>query len=680
MRVFVPGRRRAHALTGPRSPAHLADGGTAVTVKEPVEPAQGATSAPGVLSRGHAGKETWVVLSFSLVLALLLYRHPWRYANSAHIGVWGDADEYTWFLSWMPYALGHGLNPLHSAYVGSPNGINLMWNTSVLLPSFLISPLTVLAGPLVSYNVLMTAAPALSTTFAYLAFRRWADMLPAVVGGLVFGFSPAVASQSVGHMAQVILVSAPLMLILLDRLFVVQSSRAWLDGLLLGLLAWAQLLTGEEILALEAVAAFIGAVVLCAINHRRTVIPRLRHAASGLVVAAVVFGILSAPFLGYQFLGPGNVQNVHPPNVYVNDFLNFFFPTNVMQFSPTWFRLMPWAAVGLPALAHYTGNGSEEGAYIGIPLLALLVTSVVLARRRKVTWVALAVAAGTALLSMGSTLHFAGHVSSSKQGLPVPLPDDYLQRLPFFHNLLPDRFALLMFLGVGLVLALGLSELGALGRAHWPLKATSWGLAVIGLAFITPVIGYPYNASPPQAAFTSGWACPMRPSRVPPPTALVLPAVDELNLRWQAESSFCFTMPSATGMTGTNGAFAPSDVLLSVGSPSYGLPPITPALRQEAARELSSMHVAEVIIGPWQWSSPPETSADQAQLVSWITALLGQGPAQNGSTYLWSHLPSANAISAGGSPPVSTPPASGPSSTAPSSTAPSSTAPSSTAR
>jgi hypothetical protein len=605
-----------------------------------------------------------LVLAFSFVLAFLLYRHAWRYANSVHIGVWGDADEYTWFLSWMPYALGHGLNPLHSSYVAFPSGINLMWNTSVLLPSFIISPLTVIAGPIVSYNALMTAAPALSTTFAYMAFRRWAGVLPALVGALVFGFSPAVASQSVGHMAQVILISAPLMLILLDRLLVVQSSRAWLDGLLLGLLAWAQLLTGEEILALEAVAALIGAVVLCAINDRRAVIPRLGHAATGLVVAAVVFGILAAPFLGYQLLGPGNVQNVHPPNVYVNDFLNFFLPTNMTQFSPTWFRLMPWAAAGLPALAHYTGNGSEEGAYIGIPLLVLFVGSLILARRRKVTWVALAVAAGTALLSMGSTLHFAGHVSSSKQGLPVPLPDDYLQRLPFFQNVLPDRFALLMFLGVGLVLALGLSELHDLGRASRPIKATGWGLAVVGLAAIAPVIGYPYNASPPQPAFNTGWACPKRSSPGgPPPTALMLPAVDELNLRWQAESGFCFTMPSATGMTGTNGGFVSQDVLLSVGSPSYGLPPITPDLRQQAARELSLMRIAEIVVSPWQWSSPPETSADQAQLVGWVTSLLGQNPAHNGSTYLWSHLPSATAIEAGSGSPWSSPGTPGPSST-----------------
>ena len=137
----------------------------------------------------------------------------------------------------MPFALGHGLNPLLSTYVNYPTGVNLMWNTSVLLPSFLMSPVTVIFGAAFSYNVLVTLAPVLSATFAYMAFRRWTGPLPALVGALVFGFSPYMVAQSIGHLAQTLIMSAPLLLILLDRLFVVQSGRPWRDGLLLGLLA-----------------------------------------------------------------------------------------------------------------------------------------------------------------------------------------------------------------------------------------------------------------------------------------------------------------------------------------------------------------------------------------------------------------------------------------------------------
>jgi predicted TIM-barrel enzyme len=42
----------------------------------------------------------------------------------------------------MPFAVGHGLDPLVSHYVGFPTGVNLMWNTSVLLPSLPMAPTT----------------------------------------------------------------------------------------------------------------------------------------------------------------------------------------------------------------------------------------------------------------------------------------------------------------------------------------------------------------------------------------------------------------------------------------------------------------------------------------------------------------------------------------------------------
>ena len=83
---------------------------------------------------------------------------------------------------------GTGLDPLISHYANFPSGVNLMWNTSLLLPSFMMSPITVIFGAAFSYNILMTAAPALSTTFAYMAFRRWTTPLPSARGCAHFRF------------------------------------------------------------------------------------------------------------------------------------------------------------------------------------------------------------------------------------------------------------------------------------------------------------------------------------------------------------------------------------------------------------------------------------------------------------------------------------------------------------
>ena len=133
-----------------------------------------------------------------------------------------------------------------------------------------------------------------------------------LAGALIFGFSPYIVSQSVGHLAQTLIMSAPLILIVLDRLLVVQASKPWLDGLLLGVLAWAQLLTGEEVLALEAVVA--------ADRRGRNLrdkrpghLPSCSLRREGPGRSGASFVVLSLPFLAYQYLGPAKVQDVHPP-------------------------------------------------------------------------------------------------------------------------------------------------------------------------------------------------------------------------------------------------------------------------------------------------------------------------------------------------------------------------------
>jgi hypothetical protein len=39
-----------------------------------------------------------------------------------------------WFLRWMPFALEHGYDLLVTHHLNYPDGVNLMWNTSLPLP------------------------------------------------------------------------------------------------------------------------------------------------------------------------------------------------------------------------------------------------------------------------------------------------------------------------------------------------------------------------------------------------------------------------------------------------------------------------------------------------------------------------------------------------------------------
>lgn len=575
--------------------------------------------------------ELLAVFVLSLALAMTLFHEAWTNPLNTQLGGAGDADEYAWFLSWMPFALGHLHNPLVSHYVNFPNGVNLMWNTSVVLPSFLMSPFTVIFNANFSYNALETLGPALSATFGYMAFRRWTGRLPALAGALIFGFSPYMVSQAPGHLAQVLITSAPLFLIALDRLLVVQGSKPWVDGLLLGLLAWAQLLTGEEVLAMEVVAAAIAVAVLCVIA-RHQISSHLAYARRASVLAAGVFAVLSAPFLAFQYLGPYRVQNVHPANVYVSDLLNFITPTDMIKLAPV---------MATNVAIRFTGNGSEQGAYIGLPVVIFIVLTLLVARRRPVTWVALAVAVGAGVLSMGPTLHVGGHVTGFR------LPDDLLQHMPFFHNLLPDRFASMMTLGVALLVALGLDELKHLWK---PVLAMGWALVALGMAALFPITDFPAANSPMYSAFVTGFSCP-KPKAGDAPVALVLPGINEMNLRWQAEANFCFAMPTDTGMTGTNSHFRKGlGVLFTIGDPGQPELPTSTALRVQAAQEIQQYHISEIVVDPEWPTSPVWTPQGQAEVVVWIEWLLGQAPQHSKDDYLsyvWKDLPPVADIASG---------------------------------
>ena len=68
-----------------------------------------------------------------------------------------DADQFAWFFRYDATAIAHGRLPaLVTTALNAPTGINVMWNTFMLLPGVLLAPLTLLAGPQASLTLLMT--------------------------------------------------------------------------------------------------------------------------------------------------------------------------------------------------------------------------------------------------------------------------------------------------------------------------------------------------------------------------------------------------------------------------------------------------------------------------------------------------------------------------------------------
>ena len=214
-------------------------------------------------------------------------------------------DLFSWFIRYSAESVAHGSLPaLVTTAMNAPHGINLMWNTSLLLPGVLLTPVTLLAGPQTSLTLLLTLGFAGSAASLFWVLRRWGVRIgPAALGGALYGFSPALLAAAVGHYHLEFAVLPPLMIDALLRI-VTGRGQAIKNGVWLGLLAGAQFFIGEELLVDTALAAGVVLVVL-AVMIPRAVAGQAGRSVAGLArrgrgVALVICGYA----LWVQFHGP----------------------------------------------------------------------------------------------------------------------------------------------------------------------------------------------------------------------------------------------------------------------------------------------------------------------------------------------------------------------------------------
>src|SRR5216684_4598279 len=352
----------------------------------------------------------WIALIAYSLLAVAVFSSTWIDPAGAWIGSPKDPGLFIWYLGWIPHELAQGHNPLFTDYLSYPPGVNLMWNTSMIFPALLLWPVTALFGPVVAYNLLITAGVGLSAWVGFLAARRFIDhQVMCLAAGLIYGFSPALVAQALGHPHVVVSFFPPIALILGHEIFVRRRIRPMAAGTLTGLAAALQLLTGEELLAMTALIGAIG-VVLLALLHRDEVRPALPYALKAAGAALLAFAIVAAYPLAFQFLGPERVSgNVQQPDVYVSDLLAFVIPSR---------------------LIYNTTNATENGAYIGLPLLGLFAAGLVAEwRRPAIRWIGLTTLI-LVVLSLGPHLHVNGTIT------PVWLPWAALAQLPLLGSAL----------------------------------------------------------------------------------------------------------------------------------------------------------------------------------------------------------------------------------------------------
>jgi hypothetical protein len=539
----------------------------------------------------------WIALVAYSLLAVAVFSSTWIDPAGSWIGSPKDPGLFIWYLGWIPHELAQGHSPLFTDYLSYPTGVNLMWNTSMVFPALVLWPITALFGPVVAYNVLITAGVGLSAWLGFLAARRFIDhQAMSLAAGLVYGFSPALVAQALGHPHVVVSFFPPVALILGDEIFVRRRMRPMAAGALSGLAAGLQLLTGEELLAMTALIAAIG-VALLALLHRDEVRPSLPFVLKAAGAALFAFAIVAAYPLAFQFLGPQRVSgNVQQPDVYVSDLLAFVIPSRLINF---------------------TGNITENGAYIGLPLLGLFAAGLVAGWRRPATrWIGLMTLI-VAVLSLGPHLHVNGSVT------PIWLPWAAVAQLPLVGSALPARLMAIAFLGIGIVAA------GAFAIARAPVRRFAAGsLLFAGLLAIAPSWPYPSAPATAPAFFRPGGDV----ERINPGAlVLIAPFSSKQStdaMYWQAVANYRFKMPEGDAFTpgpylGPHPTFLQSALdQLDAGRALT----MTPDVRARALADLKAFGITTIVAGP---------SPGHAAIVDFLTQIEANPPVADQGVDVW---------------------------------------------
>jgi hypothetical protein len=557
----------------------------------------------------------------------------------------GDQAQEVWFLRWPLYAATHGLNPFFSTWMNYPKGINLAINTSSPLLGLLSAPLQLTIGTVSTYDVLLVVALATSAMAMCLALRRWVrSWAAAFVGGLLYGFSPYMIGQGGSHVFLVTLCIPPIVLVLLDEIVVRQHHGALRDGLFLGALLALQYYISPEVLAMTIVVALIGVVVV-AVAQRHTMKDRLPH----IAIAAVFGAVLCAAALAYpvwmSISGPQHV--VGPPHPlsglsgFRGDLLGPVIPTSDQLLAPATLKTHGDALVG--------GNYSENGMYLGIPLVVILTAFAWVYRRRGALVFFLAMVVASTVLALGP------HLVVDTRSTSIPLPGWVLMHVPFLQDILEVRFDLFVQLFAAAALGVGIDEMiGSRARgAHRRRSglerlAAPAAVAVVALAPLLP--GSPYPAAPTLSpAFFSSRAL----ARIPPASPVLtypypLANDAEWNLTFQAVAGMRFKVfgadafvPDGPGRTSVStptpleprvverllsDAYTPSFAASKVATASSG----PPAIDQHSIRALRVFlrryHVSTVLVEDFGLS--PE------RVVAYVTGALGQ-PLKTGGLWAW---------------------------------------------
>jgi hypothetical protein len=462
-----------------------------------------------------------------------------------------DWSQEVWFLAWPAYALRHGLNPLYSTWMNYPSGLNLMENTSMPLLGIVFAPITWLLGPTVTYSIVLRLGMISSACSAQWVGRRLGlSRLSSFLAGLFYAFSAIEIVEGNGHAFLTFVPLPPLIGytvygVLAGR---IRPSRA---GIVAGLLFGAQALISLEVALMTAMACAVGVLAAAACYPRAVTRRRvLDLLVGGVWVAGVAACVLVVPLLSYfgrgHFWGAAHADL----SIYRANLQSVVVPGRVTWLSPL--------GVHLPNQLSYL---RENGAYIGVLVIAVLVAVAIRGWRVPLVRIASVSCGGLLVLSLGDRLNVTGAPTR------IPLPFALLARLPFVNSVSPVRLFIFISLLAGLLCAWGLDRAIAWAHAQRTIPRDVWSrerrtapqrrwgrLALVGVAVVAvclslvPTKGY---ASSPTGV--PAWLDSAQGQRLVPSGAVVLfypypTLADNQPMLFQAVDAFRYKIVGGQGI------------------------------------------------------------------------------------------------------------------------------------
>jgi hypothetical protein len=608
------------------------------------------------MQRGRwSGKEiAWVVAALVAYLAIsfLAYWPVGPLDNTQIVScACTDRIQEVWFLAWTFHALSHAMNPFSSAAMNYPYGVNLVDNTSMPLIGLLASPVTAIFGPIAAFGLFTRLAFFASATSMMLVLRRYTKWLPAAfLGGLLYGFSPYVVDQGLGHLFVAFVPIPPLVVLVVDELLRRQRGDARRYGVILGLLFAAQFFISIEVLVTTVMCCVAGILFVVVIWHS-AVRQRATYALRGAKWALGTFVVIVAYPVYWYFLGTWHVtKQQHTPAQlasYHADLFGTIIPTISQLLSPHGLAVIGTSYVGRDI--------SENDSYLGIPLVLLVLVLFVWNRRDRFVLSIAFVGFFAYILSLGSPLVVGNHTTS------IVLPFAIVKKIPMINDLIASRFALYVDLASAIVLAIGLDRWKESFRSadkvgqNGPRRRLDWisalrhrvstaGLvALVGVGALVPLVPrLPLKSQPADAPsyFTSAAV-----QAIPNGSAVVTYPFDmsatNYAMLWQAVSGFSFKIvggeaakpPLSAAQAGSTLALTPWELMQLFEAGYLGDYSIAPKLDPRAEllvyEFLTRWHIGTIVLLP--------VGVNPGMVVHYLTVVLGRPPVKVGGVEVWYH-------------------------------------------